>query len=122
MGVVMIAFLTSNAIRHSIRERTRELAVLKTLGFSNSKIARLILAEASTPCLAACAAGLCVAAVTAAVLPSISPPGFVLPMPDVDGTVIGSAIGIALAVAMVSAVVPVLRITHLDVAAALARH
>jgi putative ABC transport system permease protein len=122
VGVVMIAFLTSNAIRHSIRERTRELAVLKTLGFSNANIARLILAEASTPCLAACAAGLCVAAVTAAILPSISPPGFVLPVPDVDGAVVGSAIGIALAIAMISAVLPVLRVTHLDVAAALARH
>jgi putative ABC transport system permease protein len=121
-GVLMIAFLTSNAIGHSIRERTRELAVLKTLGFSNSVVVSLTLAEAAIPCLSGCIVGLALAAATAAIMPEISPPGFLLPDPEIGLTVVSLAVGVALAIAVVASAFPSLRITRLDVATALARH
>ena len=40
-----ILIVTANTMAQSIRERTSELAVMKTLGFSNSGILMLVLAE-----------------------------------------------------------------------------
>jgi putative ABC transport system permease protein len=46
-GVVMgfILFLAGNVMAQSIRERINELAVLKTLGFSNNKVLAIVLME-----------------------------------------------------------------------------
>lgn len=41
-----ILLLTGNTMAQSIRERVPELAILKTLGFSNGKVTLLVLAEA----------------------------------------------------------------------------
>jgi putative ABC transport system permease protein len=41
-----ILILTGNAMAQSIRERIPELAILKTLGFSDAKVTTLVLAEA----------------------------------------------------------------------------
>jgi putative ABC transport system permease protein len=120
-GVVMITFLTANALRHSIRERATELAVLKTLGFSNLEIVALVFAEAALPCLFGCFLGLATAAGLAAVMPVVLPAAVVMPVPKIDFEVISSGAGAALLVAVVSGA-PALRIARLDVAAALARH
>lgn len=122
VGVLMIMFLTANALGHSIRERTAELAVLKTLGFSNVSVVTLVLTEAALPCLFGCFLGLAAAKGAAAAMPFISPAGFVLPPLRIDFEVVSSGIGAALLIALVAAAMPVLRITRLDVAAALARH
>ena len=47
VGAVMftLLFLTGNTMMQSVRERITELAVLKTVGFSNSLILTLVLAE-----------------------------------------------------------------------------
>jgi putative ABC transport system permease protein len=121
MGVLMITFLTANAIAHSTRERTRELAVLKTLGFSNVAIVSLILAEATIPCVLGCLGGLAVAAGVAARMPAIAPQGFLLPMPQIGSSVTCVAVGFALLIPVVSAALPASRIARLDVAAVLAR-
>ena len=41
-----ILILTGNTMAQSIRERIPELAILKTLGFSDGKVTALVLAEA----------------------------------------------------------------------------
>ena len=41
-----ILLLTGNTMAQSIRERIPELAILKTLGFSDGKVTALVLAEA----------------------------------------------------------------------------
>jgi putative ABC transport system permease protein len=41
-----ILILTGNIMAQSVRERTGELAILKTLGFSDAKVTALVLAEA----------------------------------------------------------------------------
>ena len=44
--VFAILLVTANAMMMSARERTRELAVLKTIGFSDRRCSALVLAEA----------------------------------------------------------------------------
>jgi putative ABC transport system permease protein len=62
-GVVMffILFVAGNAMAQSIRERTSELAVLKTLGFQNGRILMLVLVESGVTAVLGGAAGLGVA-------------------------------------------------------------
>lgn len=121
-GVVMIMILTANALRHSLKERTTELAVLKTLGFSNLKIVVLMVVEATIPCLVGCCCGLLIAGSARSTLPRILPTSVIMPMPKVDLEVAALAIGAATAIALACACLPALKITRLDVAAALARH
>lgn len=52
-----ILLLTGNTMAQSFRERIPEIAVLKTLGFSNPAILSLILGEAVLLCVLACAIG-----------------------------------------------------------------
>jgi putative ABC transport system permease protein len=63
VGAVLftLLFLTANTMMQSVRERTPELAVLKTLGFSDSKVLTLVLIEALMLCVFAAAIGLALA-------------------------------------------------------------
>jgi putative ABC transport system permease protein len=60
VGAVLftLLFLTANTMMQSVSERTPELAVLKTLGFSDGKVLTLVLVEALVLCLFAAAIGL----------------------------------------------------------------
>lgn len=53
-----LLFLTGNTMMQSVRERIPELAVLKTLGYSDSKVTALVLAESVLLCVMAAALGL----------------------------------------------------------------
>jgi len=120
-GIVMVVVVTTNALRHSMRERTTELAVMKAMGFSNYRIAAHVLAEAALPCLLGCFVGLAISAALAAMMPRIIPAAVVIPVPTIDLQVVSSGIGAALLVALLAGAWPALRIARLDVAAALAR-
>jgi putative ABC transport system permease protein len=63
IGAVFFALLFSTGalMMQAIRERRPELAVLKTLGFSDRKVMLLILTEAIVFCLASAAIGLAIA-------------------------------------------------------------
>lgn len=76
IGAIMVAiaaivmfsmlFVTGNAMAQSIRERTNELGVLKTLGFTDGRILGLVLLESALLACTAGAAGLVAAwAITA---------------------------------------------------------
>ena len=105
IGAIMVAILTAvlfnilliaaSTMAQSVRERTNELAVLKTLGFADGLILRLVLAESLSIAVAGGALGLGLAWLfvqngdpTGGMLPI-----FVLPARDV-------AIGVALMVVM----------------------
>src|SRR6185312_1494674 len=64
VGAVFFALLFSvgAVMMQSVRERTPELAVLKTLGFTDSGLMSLVLAESLTFCLVSAAIGLGLAA------------------------------------------------------------
>src|SRR5690606_19970869 len=63
VGAVLftLLFLTANTMMQSVRERTSELAVLKTLGFSDSRVLVLVLLEALVLCVFAGAIGMALA-------------------------------------------------------------
>lgn len=54
-AILMILLVTANAMAQSIRERTNELAVLKTLGFSDGRVLAMVLIES---CVIALVGGL----------------------------------------------------------------
>lgn len=115
----MLLFLTGNTMRQSVRERTSELAVMKTLGFSGSGIIALVFAESLILCALAGLAGLLVVKFGFGAIVSKLPPGVgTLILINWRGLLIG--FGFALAVALISVVVPALRVRRLNVVDALA--
>jgi putative ABC transport system permease protein len=97
-----------------VRERTAELAVLKTLGFTDRATFLLILAEAIAVCVTGAVSGL---ALATAAMPFGARFVAGLSMPQIT-----LAIGVAAAVlvALVSAAVPAALAARLKVASALA--
>jgi putative ABC transport system permease protein len=116
VGAVLAAllFAITTMMVQSVRERTAELAVLKTLGFTDRAVFLLILAEAITVCIAGAALGLALATaampIAARFVPGLSMPKITL------------AIGLACAVlvALLSAALPAALAGRLKVATALA--
>jgi len=118
-GLGMILFLTASVIAKSVRERLAEFATLKTLGFSDTGVVGLVMAEAALPCLAGALFGTSIAAVLVQILPGILPPNFALPTPTLSPAVLGWALISACGVALASTGLPILRLRRLDIAAAL---
>lgn len=118
VGAVLAALLLSTAtmMMQSVRDRTRELATLKAVGYSDSRILALVLAEATVIFLAAAAFGLGLATVAfpfaAKVVPGLSMPA----------DVVGAGIAGAVILALVSASLPAIFAARLPIAEALGRH
>ncbi len=109
-----LLFAIATMMVQSVRERTSELAVLKTIGFTDRSVFLLILGEALTVCILAAAVGLALATAT---LPIAARFVTGLSMPKIT-----LAIGLAFAVlvALISAAAPALLAARLRVATALA--
>jgi putative ABC transport system permease protein len=115
-----ILILTGNTMAQSIRERIPEMAILKTLGFSDGKVTALVLGEALL--LLAIGGGVGMLGATA-VLPVVNgatggrfPPLFVA-----QETWFLAAI-VALGLALVIGLPPALRVQRLSIVTALAGH
>jgi putative ABC transport system permease protein len=120
VGAVLftLLFLTANTMAQSVRERVPELAVLKTIGFTDSGVQWLVLTEALILSVAAALVGLALAAL---VLPRvISLPAQGIGPMHVPGFVFGAGLGVAVLLALVSGVPPAARARRLHIAAALA--
>jgi putative ABC transport system permease protein len=109
-----LLFATATMMMQSVRERTPELAVLKTVGFTDRAVFVLILVEAVAVCVAAAACGLALATF---VFPFAARFVFGLAMPRVT---IAVGLALAAAVALVSAAIPAMRAARLRVVSALA--
>ena len=118
VGAVLftLLFLTANTMMQSVSERTPELAVLKTLGFSDGKVLTLVLIEALALCLFAAAVGLGIAAFAfqSGALKQIFG-GFTMPL-----IVITMGGVVALVLALVSGLPPAWRAKQLNIVDALA--
>ncbi len=112
--LVALLFSTSTMMMQTIRERTPELAVLKSLGFSDRAVFLMVLAEALVTCVAAALIGL---ALAWGLFPYASKfvAGLAMPMIVITSGVIG-----AVFVALISAAVPAFRAARLQVVDALA--
>lgn len=109
-----LLFLTGNTMMQSVRERVPELAVLKTLGFTDFAVVMLILSEALLLCLVAALIGL---AIAAGIFPAMK--RFIgeaaLPLGVVA---LGAAVAVLLAI--VTGLPPAWRTTRLNIVDALA--
>jgi putative ABC transport system permease protein len=108
-----LLFLTGNTMMQSVRERVPELAVLKTLGFTDGKVLGLVVGEALVLCLLAAVVGL---ALSYAVLPIVQ-----MGLSGVPLTYGAQPFGLAVAVllALVVGLPPAVRAMRLNVVDAL---
>ena len=103
--VFTILVVSANTMAMSIRERTREVAVLRTLGFTRRKILSLYLSESVTLALIGGVAGVVLGA--GAMLLFTRLPGVLVPAAmKVTFPIAVLALGVAGLVGLVSAVVP----------------
>ena len=109
-----LLFATATMMVQSVRERTSEIAVLKTVGFTNAAVFALTLAESAVICVVAGGVGLAVATLAFPYASRVVH-GISLPW-----SIIFLGLASALAVALVSAAVPAALAARLEVATALA--
>jgi putative ABC transport system permease protein len=121
VGAVLftLLFLTSNTMAQSVRERIPELAVLKTLGFSDSAVQWLVLAESLTVSILAALMGLFIASLVLPAITSLLSSQGIGPM-HLGPLVTGAGVAIAVLLALVSGMLPARRARRLDIVAALA--
>jgi putative ABC transport system permease protein len=119
--VVTVLMVTANAAAMAIRERVREIAVLKTLGFRRRMILALLLTESAGIALVG---GVLGSLAARAVLPRVDSTwlsqGFSLKLLVAPET-IGWAVLVALVIGVVSAAIPAYNATRITVAEALRR-
>ena len=109
-----LLFATATMMTQSVRERTPEIAVLKTLGFTDRVVFALTLAESAVLCVTAGGVGLAIATLA---FPYASKFVHGLSMP---WTIVIAGLASALIVALISAAVPAVLAARLEVATALA--
>jgi putative ABC transport system permease protein len=107
-------FSTATMMTQSIRERSPELAVLKTLGFTDGTVFALIVAEAMAMCFAASVLGLSLAEI-AFPFAAKRVPGIAMPL-----AVVEVGLAASLLVALLSVAAAAVRAARLEVVAALA--
>jgi len=118
MAVVFaILLVTANAMMMSARERTRELAVLKTIGFTDRRLFGLVMLEAGLITVTGAVLGLGAAKLLYRAT-NFNAGGF-LPGFDVTPGTLGLGAGIALLLMLASGIVPAVRAARLPVVAAL---
>jgi len=117
VGAALFALLIATAAltMQSVRERTTELAVLKTMGFSDSKVFVLLLLEAITLSLGAALVGLVVASRLMLWVNRFTNLRLAMPY-----AVLAAGLVVALVLALASASLPAWRVQRLQVAEALA--
>jgi putative ABC transport system permease protein len=116
IGAVFFALLlaTGALMMQSLRERIPELAVMKTIGFTDRRMLTVLLAESVTFCVAAAAIGL---AIGSALLPLARKEVGIATVP---GLVFAEGIGCAIVLAVIAAWIPARRGSRLQVVDALA--
>jgi putative ABC transport system permease protein len=113
-------FMTGNVVRQGARERTPQFGMLKSLGFSDSKVLALVITEAVLLCLLGAIIGLALTMVAfpyiANYLPNLS--GY-LGTPRLSGRVLLLGVVTALALTVASAGLPAWRAMRLNIVDAL---
>lgn len=116
---VTILMIVGNTMALSIRERTREIGVLKTLGFSGPRILRMVLGESVLLALLGGLPGLVLAALaTMALRTSLQN---VAPAFSVSWDIVLQGLGLMLALGLITGMIPAINAMRLKIAAALGR-
>jgi putative ABC transport system permease protein len=120
-GIFMILLLTANGLAQSVRERTPEFAVLKTVGYRQATLMGLVFAEGAIPCVAGAALGMGLAVLMTRLPIHFLPADLAsLPKPTLSLGVLSVSLGCALLLALVGAAIPLRRLRHLSVTDTLA--
>ncbi len=116
VGAVLftLLFLTANTMMQSVRERIPELAVLKTLGFSDTKVLVLVMLESIALCVFASLLGLLFARGAFGMM------GALFGRLSLPLIVVETGVAIALILALVSGLPPAIRAKRLNIVDALA--
>ena len=120
MGAVFftLILLTGNTMAQAVRERTSELAVFKTIGFSSTSVLAMVLAESVLLLLLGGVIGVGLAAVLA---PAVSKgSGGMLNLPAVGAGSWAVGIGLMVVIGLVVGVLPAWRAMRLNIVDALA--
>lgn len=119
MGAVFftLLLLTGNTMMQAVRERTSELAVLKTIGFSNRSVLAMVLAESILLLLIGGVIGLGLVSLIVPALAAKS--GGMLPVHAVSGATWLTGIGLMLLIGIVVGLLPALRAMRLNIIEAL---
>ncbi|HET7268848.1 MAG TPA: ABC transporter permease [Oleiagrimonas sp.] len=120
MGAVFftLLLLTGNTMAQVVRERTGELAVLKTLGFSNRSVLGIVLAESVLLVLIGGLIGLGLVAVVTPVVTAVS--GGAITLPPVTAGTWGTGIGLMIVIGLLVGALPAIRAMRLNMVDALA--
>lgn len=122
-GILAAVFFTillvaGNTLAQSVRERTAELAVMKSLGFSDARVAALVLAEAAAYVVVGGGLGLALAWLFVA---QGDPTGGMLPAFNLPPAHLVAGVLLIVGLAAVSGLLPAIEARRLPIAAALRR-
>lgn len=120
MGAVFftLVLLTGNTMMQAVRERTNELAVLKTMGFSDRKVLGLVMGESVLLLLLGGAIGLGLVSVIGAALPAMS--GGMINNTSVGWNSWSLGIALALGIGLLIGALPAWRAMRINIVDALA--
>jgi len=120
MGAVFftLVLLTGNTMAQAVRERIPELAVLKTIGFSNRSVLTLVLAESVLLIVLGGAAGLLLAGIVVSAISSSI--GSMLPMIPVGAEIWLRGLGLMVLIGLIVGALPARRGMRLRIVDALA--
>jgi putative ABC transport system permease protein len=119
MGAVFftLVLLTGNTMAQAVRERIPELAVLKTIGFSNGTVLVLVLAESVLLLLLGGAIGVALSGVVVDVVRAAMGPS--LPLAPLDISVWARALGLMVLIGLIIGALPARRGMRLRIVDAL---
>ena len=120
MGAVFftLLLLTGNTMAQAVRERTSELAVLKTIGFTSTSVLGMVLAESILLVLLGGVLGLGLAALIGPIVSAVSGGAISLPPIGLQSWMLG--LGLMVAIGLLVGALPALRAMRLNIVDALA--
>lgn len=120
MGAVFftLVLLTGNTMAQAVRERTSELAVLKTIGFPDRSVLMLVLAESVLLLLIGGTIGVALAGLMGPIVSAGSRGA--INVPPISGHSWALAVGLMIAIGLVVGALPAIRAMRLNIVDALA--
>lgn len=117
--VFAVLLIVSNTMAMSIRERTAELAVLRSLGFRTREVLGLLAAESLAISLAGTLLGALMAGGLLTLTAGYQVGGAMPIYIQVDTVTVGTALGVALGISLLSTLIPAYRASRASIAQAL---
>jgi putative ABC transport system permease protein len=118
-SLVALLMIVANNMAISVRERFREIAILKAIGFSSRRVAGLVVAEILIISLAGGAIGLSLAGLVLAAIRSM--PGEAFSTVGLTPGIVAGAVATMIALAIVAGSIPAVMALRLSVVRGLAR-